>query len=384
MRGESHRYRGVRRPSRGAGWGHRAVYVGAALATAALVTGFALAGYYFGSFSHVFNKATANGNENAPYGVQFLTEYATYASLISNFNFTNGTSGPCANVTANGTNQLNASSMSPGVPLNLSMSNSTDSVNATTTFVCMDAINNANITYLWQFVNGTFVNDTNYTGWDMINVSANDSAVMGNGSFNESLYNLTGNANLTNNWINETGCLPVLNNTTFASGAASRCAFFDANNNTTFMPHGGFFAPNGTWINETTNASPDPWYWEPNQTGYLPSDVVFQASIGFDGNISNMTYEVVASFQYASPIPQVVFVNTGNGENETLTFVFDMSAAWTTALPGSDYGYTNATDGYFSAVVAEIGTVSITVYQCYADATGATVCPGTLGGTTFP
>ncbi len=382
MRRESHRRRGLSRASSG-GWGHRAVYVGAAIATAALVTGFALAGYYFGTFSHVFDQSSASGNSNAPYGVVYLGEYATYASLISNFNFTNSSGGPCVNVTANGTNQLNNSSLGPDVPLNLSASNTTDSVNATTTFVCLNAINNGNISYLWQFVNGTYVNDTNYTGWDTINVSANNTTAMGNGSFNESLFNLTGNANLTNNWINETGCLPVFNNTSFAN--ASRCHFFDANNNTTFMPHGGFFAPNGTWINETSTAGPDPWYWAPNETGYAPSDLVYQASIGFYGNITDMTYEVVVSFQYATPIAQVVYVNTGGGQNETLTFVFDMSAAWTTALTNGSYGFPgNATDGFYSSVVAEIGTVSITVYQCYVDASGQTVCPSTTGGTTFP
>src|SRR5579864_9046931 len=233
MRRESNRRRGLARAS-SSGWGHRAVYVGAAIATAALVTGFALAGFYFGTFSHVFNSSSANGNSNAPYGVEYLSEYATYAGLVSNFNFTNGTgAGPCHNVTANGTNQLNNSSTHPGVPLNLSASDSNNSVNATTTFVCLNAINNGNISYLWQFVNGTFVNDTNYTGWDTINVSANNTAVIGNGSFTENLSALTGNANLSGTVINETGCAPVFNNTSFLN--ASKCNFFDANNNTTFM-----------------------------------------------------------------------------------------------------------------------------------------------------
>lgn len=90
MRRESHRRRGLSRASSG-GWGHRAVYVSAAIATAALVTGFALAGFYFGTFDHVFAHSSAQGSSNAPYGVVYLGEYATYAGLIPGLNFTNVT-----------------------------------------------------------------------------------------------------------------------------------------------------------------------------------------------------------------------------------------------------------------------------------------------------
>ena len=354
MRRESHRRRGLSRASSG-GWGHRAVYVSAAIATAALVTGFALAGFYFGTFDHVFAHSSAQGSSNAPYGVVYLGEYATYAGLIPGLNFTNVTfngmpgAGPCHNVTANGSNELNNSSVKPGVVLNLSapdlnnsLINTTSDTNITT-FVCLNAVNEGNITYLWQFVNGTFVqsgtnatdlfSDANYTGWDNVSLEANNTTVMGNGTFNESLANLTGNANLSGDWLNESGCLPVfqLNNTSDVANV-THCSFFDMNNNTTFIPHYGFWGtnstcPTGCWINETNSSGLDPAYWEPNQTGYLPSDQVYQASIGFLGNITNATYEVVVSFQYATPIPQVVFVNTGGGQNETLTFLFDMTDA---------------------------------------------------------
>lgn len=382
MRRESHQYRGIRRPTRGAGWGHRAVYVGAAIATAALVTGFGLAGFYFGAFSHVWNQSSANGNENAAYGVVFLSEGATYAALVSNLNWTNGTAGPCTALPANGTNELNQSGVAAGVPLNLSAANATNSVNSTTTIVCLNAINNGQISYLWNYVNGTAINGTNYSAWNTINVSSNATNNIGNPSFNESLFNLTGNATLTNNWINETGCNPTFTNATFLN--ASKCRFFAANTQTTFMPHGGFYAPNGRWVNETNASGPDPWFWAPNETGYMPTDQVYYASLGFNGQIADMTYEVVVSFQGASPIPQVFFVNTGSGANETVTFVFDMTAAWTSALTNATYGYLNSTDGYFSGISALIGTVSITVSQCYVDAAGNMACPNTLGGTTFP
>lgn len=349
------------------------------MATASLLAGFALAGFYFGTFSHVFNHSSATGVNNAPYGVYFLGEYSTYAGLLPNANFTAG-HGPCQNVTGNGTDQLNNTSVTAGVPLNLSDSNTTNSINNTTTYVCLNAVFDGNISYIWNYINGTFAGDfANYSAWDNVSVAANNSTVIGfnNTTFNESLFNLTGDANLTNDWLNMTGCNPVVNNTTFLN--ATDCAYFAGNNNTTYMPHGGFYASNGSWINEATNTSPMPWYWHPNQTGYLPSDEVYQASLAFANYTpANTTYEIVVDFAGATPIPQIFFVNTGGGgENETVTFLFDESLAWTTALPGGDFGYTNATENFYSAVIAEIQSVSITVYQCYADATGHTACPMT-------
>ncbi len=381
MRRESHRRRGVYRASAG-GWGHRAVYVGAALATASLLAGFGLAGYYFGTFSHVYPHSTATGANNAPYGVYYLSEYATYAGFIPNLNFSNASgAGPCQNGTANGTNVLNNTSTAAGVPMNLSLANATNSLNASNTFVCLNWVAGGNISYNWNFVNDTFQGYfANYSAWDNVSVAANNSTAIGwnNTTFNESLFNLTGNANLTNDWLNMTGCNPVFNNTTFLN--MSNCRYFAGNNNTTYMPHGGFYNGTGAWVSSANNTSPDPWYWHPNQTGYLPGDVVYQATVAFANFTGpNMTYEMVVYFEGATPIPQVFFVNTGaGGTNETVTFLFDMSLAWTSALPMVLYGYNNTSmGGFFSAVIAEMMSVSITVYQCGVDATGSTACPMT-------
>jgi hypothetical protein len=379
MRRESHRRRGWSRASAG-GWGHRAVYVGAAVATASLLTGFAVAGFYFGTFSHVFASSGAQGSAPAPYGVYYLSEYASFASAIPYLNLTNSTAGPCQNITANGTNQLNASSVAPGVPLNLSAANTTNSDNATATFICLDSVFDGNISYAWDFVNGTYAPYANYTGWDNVSLAANNTTGLGNTTFNESLANLTGNANLSLSWINETGCNPVFNNTSITN--MSNCAYFAGNNNTTFYPHGGFYNGTGAWVSLANATSPDPWYWHPNETGYEKNDMVYQATVAFANFTgANITYEIAVDFAGATPIPQFFFVNTGaGGANETITFLFDMSLAWTTALPGNDYGYNNTTDpgnGFFSAVIAEVQSVSIIVYQCYADATGLTVCPMT-------
>jgi hypothetical protein len=385
---ESHRYRGVRRRSTG-GWGHRAIYVAAAVATASLVSGFALAGYWFGTFSHVFPQATAQGLESAPYHVVFLGMGATYAGLLDYLNFTNvtwnSTTGPCENVTANGTNMLNSTGAS--MALNLSMPNATDSSNATvgagneTTIVCLNAVDNGGITELWG-------NYTNQSGWD--NVSAPSNASFGNVTYNVSLANLTGNANLSGDTLNITGCNPVVNNTSIPE--LTNCPFFASNNNTTYLPHAGFW-DNGVWYSEANSSDNNSsTFWHPNQTGYLPSDSVFYASVLFYDTAPNVTYEVDVEFQGATPIPQVFFVNTGSGDqNDTVTFVFDTTIAWTTALTNNSYGLVdgNVTNGtgfgsFDSYVVAQIGTVSVTVSQCYVDASAQLACPDTLGGSAFP
>lgn len=370
MRRESHQYRGIRRPTRGAGWGHRAVYVGAAIATAALVTGFGLAGFYFGSFSHVWNQSSAQGNENAAYGVVFLTEGATYASLVTYLNLG---AAPCSTLPTNGTNVSD-----PAAALNLSASNATDSLNANATFVCLNSVSNSTVSYAW----GAY---TNQTAWNVINVSAAN--VSGAPVFNESYENLTGYNGSVGNLV-ETGCNPYFNATAQTNASIwANCPFFAGNTQTAFMPHGGFWTgPNdtGTWISETNSSSPDPWYWHPGQAGYLPTDQVYYASIGFLGQIPGLTYEVVVSIGGVTPVPEVYYVNTGSGANETLTFVFDMTAAWTSAGDEMQYGALNATEGYYGGFQALVGTVSITVSQCYVDAQGHLACPNSLGGTTQP
>jgi len=378
MRRESHRQRGIRR-ARAGGWGHRAIYAGAILATASLLAGFGVAGFYFGTFSHVFPQSSATGSENAPYGVYYLSEGATYAGFLPNLNFSNASgSGPCQNLSVNGTNTLNNTSALN--PINLTNSNPVNSYNVTDTYICLNTVFGGNISYQWNFVNGTEANTTNYSAWDNVSMGLNNTTgSINNVSAAQYLANLslfTGNANLSASVINMTGCDPVFTNLTLLPD----CRFFAGNNNTTFMPHAGFYAPNGTWISEANNTSYDPWYWHPGQTGYLPSDMVYQATIAFANYTpGNMTYQVMVYFEGATPVPQIYYVNSGaGGVNETVTFVFDMSLAWTTALGQNISGMTGnitTNGGMFSGVVADIASVSIIVSQCYVDASGSPVCP---------
>ena len=376
MRRESHRRRGIRR-ARAGGWGHRAVYAGAIVATASLLAGFGVAGFYFGTFSHVFPQSGATGSAPPPYGVYYLGEGAIYASELPNANWTNASgAGPCQNLTANGTNTLNNTSATN--PINLSASNSTNSVNLTTTYVCLNSVFNGQIVYQWDYINGTAGNFTNQTYWQNISAPVNNTSAnnMSAGWYNVSLFNFTGNTNLTGSSINESGCAPVFTNVS----ALTNCRWFEGNNQTTFMPHGGFYASNGTWVSLANASSPDPWYWHPNQTGYLPGDQVYFATVAFANYTpANMTYQVAVFFEGVTPVPQIYYVNTGaGGQNETVTFVFDMSLAWTTGLAGNLYGSTNNTTtngGMFSSIIADVMSVSLIVSQCYVDASAATVCP---------
>ncbi|HTP53947.1 MAG TPA: hypothetical protein VML94_03155 [Thermoplasmata archaeon] len=277
---------------------------------------------------------------------------------------------------ANGTNELNQSG--PALAYNLSASNQTTSSNSTLTFICLNAVDNGNISYAWQNYSG--VDPLNQTSWDNISSAAN-------GSQGAPMFNLSLNATGENSTasINITGCNPVVAmNNTSAAAELSNCPFFAGNNKTTYVPHNGFYASNGSWVPENTS------YWHPNQTGYLPSDSVFYATIEFVHTIPNVTYETVVDFAGATPIPQVFFLNTGTGNNnETVTFVFDTTVAWFSALPGTAFGTndTNATNnsgGFLSNVFASINTFSITVSQCYIDASALVACPDTLGGTGWP
>ena len=340
------------------------MYVGAAIATAALVTGFALAGFYFGTFSHTYNQTSASGLESAPYGVVFLSAGVMPAAHISNLNFTNWTwnttSGPCTNITiANGTN----SSLMFGN--NTDVNQTQDSSNLSTgtgpgqnntEFICLNGISNA-------FINETWASglQTNYTQNGTLNASFfNETAY-----YNNTLANITGNASTPGN-VSIQGCLPFSNNTS----ALANCPFFVGNNNTTYEAHTCYNDSGSSCYNAT---------WHPNQSGYFPDDLVFYASVLFNSSIpANTTFELVVSFAGATPIPQIFYLNTGGGgNNTTVTVVFDMTAAWLSQIP-------EILQGGNLSVVASINTFSMVISECFPDANGNMACPNTLGGTTFP
>jgi len=356
MHRTSRRRRGIARSS-SVGWGHRAVYAGAALATAALVAGFALAGFYFGAFSHSYNQTSASGLESSPFGVEFLNDGAMGAMEISYLNFTNWndttTSGPCTNFT-------NATTVSnPLVFGNSSDPNQTqDSSNLSAVFVCLNGVSNSVVNETWW--QGL---QTNYTQ----NGTLNQSVMNETAYYNDTLANITGNASTPGN-VSIKGCLPFSNNST----ALADCPFFVGNNNTTYESH--------TCYNDTLslcyNAS-----WHPNEYGYFPYDSVFFASVLFNSSIpGNTTFELVVSFAGATPVPQIFYLNTGGGGNNTsVTAVFDMTAAWLSEVPASMEGNLSAPFSF-----ASVKGASLTVSECYPDANGNVACPNSLGGSGSP
>jgi hypothetical protein len=391
---ESHRYRGVRRRS-AAGWGHRAIYVAAAVATASLVSGFALAGYWFGTFSHVFPQATAQGLEIPPYNVAFVGMGAGNAIDLGFFNFTNSSAGPCVlpgyNGTNNGTlvNDTQYAGNNTANPLVLSNIYAPNTIAVGpanfTDFFCLNAVNNSQITDLWG--NWTYNGSSGPGGWQ--NITAPSNASFANVTYNNTLANITGlndSALFNNTWENFTGCNPVMN-ASQEIGNFTNCDFFASNNNTTYLPHAGFWDSATGWVSEDNVSFDHAALWHPNQTGYLASDEVFYASVEFYNVEPNVTYEVDADLQGATPVPEIVYVNTGPtaGANYTLDFVFDETIAWSTWLSGNQTGVndTNVSGGFgsfHSFVIAQIGTVSMTVSQCTVDNSGLEACPETVVG----
>jgi hypothetical protein len=268
------------------------------------------------------------------------------------------------------------------------------------TIICLNAVNNGTVSYLWQ----------NYTGYDPLNNTTDPNGSWNNISAPANLNFSTPYFNISQGWlynasnnssnINITGCNPYasLNNTTLALEKLANCGFFVGNNQTTLLPHAGFYlnsTTNTSWVSTANNTSAYAAWWHPGQMGYLPGDTVFYVSVAFLNTLPNMTYEIVLSLAGATPLPQVFFVNTGaGGNNSTITFVFDMTAAWTTAFPmgnmtAGGYGYyannsSNSTEGFSSDIIAAIDTFSATVSQCYIDASGMLACPDSLGGTAMP
>ena len=170
-------------------------------------------------------QATASGFESSPYGVKFLSAGATEASFVG-LNWTNvtwnGTSGPCQALPTNGTNMLNQTGATSA--MNLSASNLTTSSSSSLTLVCLNAVNNGTISYLWQNYSG--VDPLNQTGWDNITGAANNS--LGLPSFNLGLNETGENATGA---INITGCNPVIDaNNITGDAELANCPFFAGNN----------------------------------------------------------------------------------------------------------------------------------------------------------
>jgi hypothetical protein len=361
MRRESHRRRGLYRASSGA-WGHRAVYVGAVVATAAVIAGFGAALVVYGPAGQSYRQSSATTSPAAPTGVVYGQAQEAFASGLNltnasygneSWNWTAG--GPC-----NASGLLDPSNGSYIYYDTNSTANWFNVTSGNTTLICLNSVGetpssggyNGTLNATWYY---------NASGVPLIQNDWNDSSGMTLGAtYASSLANITACNNFTTSlpaglqWndthvVNDTSMDPV----------AECSTFYQMNNNTNITPSFGGF-------NNSTE-------WSPNQSGYALSDVVFEVPVIFTNTSVNGTYQVSVDIGGVTPVPQTFFVNstTHGGSNGTLLFAFDMTAAWLydTSLNYSGMPWNNTT---FEQVYGAIGLVSAIVTEC----SGAGVCPG--------
>ncbi|HYA10055.1 MAG TPA: hypothetical protein VEH10_00030 [Thermoplasmata archaeon] len=354
MRRENHRRRGVYRASSG-GWGHRAVYVGAIVASAALIAGFGAALLVYGPLGTPLRQIGGSTLTVPPAGVVFGNSSIEFASQLAGNatwnwtvnNTTGGFNGPC---NVSGILNYNGTIL-PGVNNNTSIANLSANGNGTTT-VCLNAVNNG-------MLNATWYNDSNGTQ-ATFNIY-NTTNWLPNGSY----YNNTlANISACNNWT-----MYHLLNLTYGSYIPCQ-TYFEMNNNTTYLTsYTGTGNATGGYNNSTL--------WSPNQTGYAPGDVIYSVPVIFENSSHNGTYAISIDIEGAMPIAQTFLFNDSIGNttlpNDTVLFTFDMTAAWLV-----DLSFGNSTTTYNTssmAIYGSIGVVSSIVTECATGALGQAVCP---------
>jgi len=346
MRRENHRRRGVSRASAG-GFGHRAVYIGAAVATAALLAGFGAAILVYGPLGTPTHQIGGTTLNVPPAGVTFGNASLAFAAGLNLLNATGGGwnwsenstgfYGPCSHSGIYLPNGSYAASNNASSAVNLT---------GNTTLVCLNSVTNGTLNATWYYAaNGSqqVFNTYNATGY------------VPNGSyFTDSQGN---NITACDNW--------TLFHTIIQGGAYNQSylpcdTYFEMNNNTNWLPA----------FNATGNSSLT--LWSPMQNGYLPNDLVYAIPVYFSNLTKGGVYEVSVAIEGVTPVAQTFFFNfTGKGTNNTVLFTFDMTAAWL-----MDLGVTNQTpfNSTSMAIYGSIGTVSGIVSECGA-ANGVAVCP---------
>jgi hypothetical protein len=358
MRRESHRRRGVFRASSG-GWGHRAVYVGAIVASAALIAGFGAALLVYGPLGSPLRQLGGSTLNVPPTGIVFGNESIALASQLAGNvswnwtqnNTTGSFNGPCNtsgifNVT-NGTYLPGENNNSSAVNLSAGGNN--------TTVVCLNSVNNGMLNATWynSTVNGSafIFNSYNATNW------------LPNGSY----YNNT----LTNVSACDYNNSSLWHDFNYTFDSYIPCdTYFEMNNNTTYLT-----SPSGS--GNDTGGYNNSTLWSPNQTGYAPGDVIFTVPVIFENSSRNGTYAIAIDIEGVTPVAQVFYFNDSIGnttvQNDTVLFTFDMTAAWLVDLSVSNNTTTyNSTE---MAIYGSIGLVSSIITECDIGALGQAVCP---------
>lgn len=377
MRRESHRRRGLNRESSG-GWGHRAVYLGAVVAVAAVFAGFGAAVVVYGPLGSPTHQLVGTTATSAPQGVYFGNAQIVTASSL---NLTNASGFPTWNWTNPATNQTTGPCNGTGTLANNDSFYYNDSYNATdaynisgggnVTLVCLNAVIGGNLTATWY--NATNGSQTTFNTYNATNGIPNGSYYTSDGQNVSSCNQWTGP--FTSTIWNQTH---IDNATTFLPCGT----YYEMNNNTTWISSFG-----GLYNGSTNPVYGFPDYnnstlWSWNQSGYAPADLVYEVPVVFTNASINGTYEITLSIGGVTPVAQSFFFNdslqdTGVTPGVVL-FTFDMTAAWlfdaavfinaTTGAPGP----ANVTT---PLIYGAIGVTSAIVTECLAYANGSATCP---------
>ncbi len=380
MRRESHRRRGVSRASSG-GWGHRAVYIGAVVATAAVIAGFGSAVLIYGPIGAPYRQLSGSQLGAPPTGVSFGSGVQVLASGLPAYNVSSPNQfdvGGYSNVSS----ICNASGVwSPGLTAvggattSTGLRFSTEYGNITagnTTVVCLNSVGET-----WGMGTATgFVNST----WSQY-LQSNDSLVNAQGATwipDAQTYNntVTGqNVSSCNNFTAPVGApswdSPWNSTHVYNSSFVPCNTYYQMNNNTSYLP-----SFDGVVSNVPGALPPDnSTAWVVNESGYMASDVVFEVPVIFTANSTNGTFEISIAIAGVTPVAQTFYLNNSvqsgafGAASGTVVFVFDMTAAW---LYDATYNYSAMpTPTTAPEIYGAIGLTSIVVTEC----SGTGVCP---------
>jgi hypothetical protein len=288
-------------------------------------------------------QISGSGNGIPPTGVSFGNATQLFASGL-NLNVS-GTGAWNWTTNGNFTGPCNGSGVLQNGAYSLTAYNGSAQLNSTAPvdLVCLNSVSGGMLGATWY--NSTYmVNNYNSTNW------------VPNGGY----YN-NGNVNVSscNAWGPETGWSPAWNTTHVLNQSAfAPCnTYYEMNNNTTFITS---FAGSYGLYNSTE------WYqWAFNESGYLPSDVLYEVPVTFTNASVNGTYEIQIAIAGVTPVVQTFYFNDslyGGTTNVTVEFVFDMTAAWLMDLSFNMLG----APATIPMIYGAIGTVSTIVTECAA------------------
>jgi len=370
MRRESHRRRGVSRASSG-GWGHRAVYIGAVIATASIIAGFGAAVLIYGPIGTPYRQLSGSGLGAPPVGVSLGSSEQVMASGLPAYNSTTPNVFDLGGY-SNASSVCNASGVwSPGTATGLAFTSGNNTTNAGTitagniTYVCLNSVG-ANTTAPFGIVNSTWnagLVGASYLmdaqGATFIPIDENYSA---NGQTVASCNNFTAPASALP-WQSPWNVTHVYNSSFLPCDT-----FYQMNANTTVVP-----SFDGV-LNATGAIPGNSTIWVHNQTGYQSADLVYEVTVNFATTSTNGYYEISIAIGGVTPVTQVFYFNNtvGGVGNASVIFVFDMTAAW--LFDGSySYNGTGAVTSSFAnpEIYGAIGLTSTLVSQCTSDG----ICP---------